>query len=132
MQWHTKITKTRCLFKLVCILTSFGGLMVTFFNKPAAQLKAAGIDDRGAKVVELALTNGKVTNSDVQKLLNVSKPTATRILSSLADYLVITGTRGKGTYYSVKGLAIGSNRHFEHFVFLIEIKMCNCTVLQTS
>lgn len=31
-----------------------------------------------------------------------------RIFSSLSDYLVITGTRGKGTYYSIKGLSIGS------------------------
>ena len=88
--------------------TSFGGLMITFYNSPAAQLKEAGIDDRGIAVVNYVLAEKKVTNSDVQKLLKVSKPTATRILSSLSDYLVITGTRGKGTYYSIKGLSIGS------------------------
>lgn len=87
---------------------SLGGLMVTFFSSPAAQLKEAGIDERGIAVVNYVLAEKKVTNSDVQQLLNVSKPTATRILSSLSDYLVITGTRGKGTYYSIKGLSIGS------------------------
>lgn len=88
--------------------TSFGGLMVTFFNSPAAQLKEAGVDERGIAIVNYVLAERKVTNSDVQKLLKVSKPTATRILASLSDCLVVTGTRGKGTYYSIKGLTIGS------------------------
>ena len=73
-----------------------------------ASCSKAGIDERGIAVVNYVLAEKKVTNSDVQKLLNVSKPTATRILSSLSDYLVITGTRGKGTFYSIKGLSIGS------------------------
>lgn len=93
--------------------TSFGGLMVTFFNNPADQLKEAGIDERGITIINYVLTENRVTNSDVQKLLNVSKPTATRILVSLSDYLVITGTRGKGTFYSIKGLTIGSSRGAE-------------------
>ena len=88
--------------------TSFGGLMVTFFNSPAAQLKEAGVDERGIAIVNYVLAEKKVTNSDVQKLLNVSKPTATRLLASLSDYLAVTGTRGKGTFYSIKGLTIGS------------------------
>jgi len=82
--------------------------MVTFFNSPAAQLKEAGIDDRGVAIVNYVLAEKKITNSDVQKLLNVSKPTASRLLASLSDYLVVTGTRGKGTFYSIKGLTIGS------------------------
>ena len=87
---------------------SFGGLMVTFFNNPSVQLKDAGIDERGAIIIKRVLDQKRITNSDVQKLLNVSKPTATRLLSSLSDYLLVTGTRGKGTYYSIKGLTIGS------------------------
>ena len=82
--------------------------MVTFFNNPAVQLKEAGIDERGAIIIKSVLDQKRITNSDVQKLLNVSKPTATRLLSSLSDYLIVTGTRGKGTYYSIKGLTIGS------------------------
>lgn len=88
--------------------TSFGGLMVTFFNNPVVQLKEAGIDERGIAIINYVLAEKRVTNSDVQKLLNVSKPTATRILSSLLNYLVLTGTRGKGAFYSIKGLTIGS------------------------
>ena len=88
--------------------TSFGGLMVTIFNNPASQLKGAGIDERCIAVINYALTQKKISNSDVQKLLSVSKPTATRILSSLSKYLEISGTRGKGTFYTIKGLTIGS------------------------
>lgn len=88
---------------------SLGGLMVTFFSSPAAQLKEAGIDERGIAVVNYVLAEKKVTNSDVQQLLNVSKPTATRILSSLSDYLVITGTRGKGTTTPSKGFQLAHN-----------------------
>ena len=90
--------------------TSFGGLMITFFNNPAVQLKEAGIDERGALIIKSVLDQKRITNSDVQKLLNVSKPTATRLLSSLSDYLIVTGTRGKGTYYTIKGLTIGSQK----------------------
>ena len=105
--------------------TSFGGLMVTFFNNPAAQLKEAGIDKRGVAIVNYVLSEKKVTNSDVQKLLKVSKPTATRILASLSDYLVVTGTRGKGTFYSIKGLTIGSQTNSGEEV-LIEKKQISC------
>ena len=83
--------------------------MVTFFNNPAVQLKEAGIDGRGAIVVNHALRTGKVTNSDVQSLLKVSKPTATRLLASLSRYLELNGTTGRGSYYSIKGLTKGSN-----------------------
>ena len=89
--------------------TSFGGLMVTFFNSPVAQLKEAGVDERGILVVNHALKTGRVTNSDVQELAKVSKPTATRLLSSLTRYLELKGTTGKGTYYVIKGLTKGSN-----------------------
>lgn len=89
--------------------TSFGGLMVTFFNSPAAQLKEAGVDERSILVVNHALKTGRVTNSDVQELAKVSKPTATRLLASLTRYLELKGTTGKGTYYVIKGLTKGSN-----------------------
>ena len=89
--------------------TSFSGLMVTFFSSPAAQLKEAGISDRGIQAIEFALSNGKITNSDVQEIAKVSKPTATRLLTSLSDFLELKGTTGKGTYYVIKGLTKGSN-----------------------
>ena len=87
---------------------SLGGLMVTFFSSPAAQLKEAGISERGIQAVEFALKNGRITNTDVQEMAKVSKPTATRLLTSLSDYLELKGTTGKGTYYAVKGLTKGS------------------------
>lgn len=88
--------------------TSFGGLMVTFYSSPTAQLKEAGISERGIQAVEFALRNGRITNTDVQEIAKVSKPTATRILASLSEYLEVKGTTGKGTYYIVKGLTKGS------------------------
>ena len=82
--------------------------MVTIFNNPTTQLKEAGIDERGIYVINYTLVQKKVSNSDVQRLLNVSKPTATRILTSLSNYLMVNGTRGKGTFYTIKGLTFGS------------------------
>ena len=88
--------------------------MVTFFSSPAAQLKEAGISDRGIQAIEFALSNGKITNSDVQEIAKVSKPTATRLLTSLSDFLELKGTTGKGTYYVIKGLTKGSNSDTEN------------------
>ena len=81
--------------------------MVTFFNNSAVQLKEAGIDERGVIVVYYALKTGRVTNSDVQGLFKVSKPTTTRLFASLSQYLEQRGTTGKRTYYSIKGLQDG-------------------------
>ena len=80
----------------------------TFYNSPVAQLKEAGISERGILAVEFALKNGRITNTDVQEMAKVSKPTATRLLTSLSNYLEVKGTTGKGTYYVVKGLTKGS------------------------
>lgn len=49
-------------------------------------------------------------NIDVQEMAKVSKPTATRLLASLSDYLEVKGTTGKGTHYVVKWLSNGSQR----------------------
>lgn len=50
-----------------------------------------------------------ITNTEVQKLSNVSKATATRYLSELEDeYLEKMGTTGVGTQYRLKGLTKGS------------------------
>ena len=47
-------------------------------------------------------------NIDVQEMAKVSKPTATRLLASLSDYLEVKGTTGKGTHYVVKWFTKGS------------------------
>lgn len=54
------------------------------------------------------MKNGRITNTDVQEMAKVSKPTATRLLASLSDYLEVKDTTGKGTYYVVKGFTKGS------------------------
>ena len=107
-QTQSKITIAEKLLPPV-FDTSLGGLMVTFYNSPAAQLKEAGVSERGIQAVEFALMNGRITNTDVQEIAKVSKPTATRLLASLSNYLELKGTTGKGTYYTVKGLTKGSN-----------------------
>ena len=55
------------------------------------------------KVIDYTIKNGKVTNADVREILNVSKPTATRILASLSNYLKLAGTSGRGAYYTIIG-----------------------------
>lgn len=49
-------------------------------------------------------TNGRITNIECQKLLEVSKRTATNDLDELVQkgLLEKTGTRGPGTYYKIK------------------------------
>lgn len=69
---------------------------------------ANAIGGRIFLAVEFALKNGRITNTDVQEMAKVSKPTATRLLASLSDYLEVKGTTGKGTYYVVKGFTKGS------------------------
>ena len=50
-----------------------------------------------------------ITNSEVQKLCDVSKATATRYLNELEEsFIEKTGSTGVGTSYHLKGLAMGS------------------------
>lgn len=49
------------------------------------------------------LENGEITNSDVQRILNISRRTATRYLAELqSHFLVQIGAVGKGTFYKAK------------------------------
>ena len=57
-----------------------------------------GKDDNGNVVIN----NGSINNSDVQKLLYVSKPTATRLLKQSEKWLKKLGERGQGTNYVIK------------------------------
>lgn len=88
--------------------TSYGGLMITFYNSPVTQIINDGYDQRDADIIEFVLANGKVTNADVQRIANVSKPTATRLLNGLSQYLISNGSRGKGAYYTLNTELIGS------------------------
>ena len=63
-----------------------------------------GINPNLALIVEYVIENGEITNSIVQKILNVSKPTATRYLNILESaYLSKIGETGVGTIYILKG-----------------------------
>lgn len=73
--------------------------LVAAGTAPAAQR----LDERYISVIEYAVQNGSINNTDVQNLLNVSKTTAYRILSQLNDWLEVQGTTGKGTHYIIKG-----------------------------
>ena len=79
-----------------------GGLMLTYYANVRNQLLAENVDERLIRIVEYVATNGKVTNSEIQKLLTVSKVTATRLIWKADKWLAQQGVTGKGTYYVFK------------------------------
>ena len=89
-------------------LEMISGLMITYYTDVRSQLLAQRVDERYISVIEYAAQNGSINNTDVQKLLNVSKTTAYRILSQLDNWLEIQGTTGKGTHYIIKGFTKSS------------------------
>lgn len=91
-------------------LEMLSGLMITYYTDVRSQLLAQRIDERYISVIEYVAENGRVTNSDVQNLLGVSKPTASRILQQMNDWLEMQGKVGKGTYYIPKWLTNVSPR----------------------
>lgn len=78
-------------------------MTLTFYSDTHSQLSAEGLDENSIKVIQYILQNGSITNTEVKQLLNVSKPTATRILQSLQSKLERIGLTGKGTSYILKG-----------------------------
>jgi ATP-dependent DNA helicase RecG len=61
------------------------------------------------KIVLHVQANETITNSQVQKLCDVSKATATRYLNDLENHLIEkVGTTGVGTLYVLKGLSKAS------------------------
>lgn len=85
------------------ILEMLNGLMITYYTDVRSQLAAQSVEEKYIPIIEYAVKNGSVTNSEVQSILGVSKPTASRVLQQLTSWLDIQGTTGKGTYYIVKG-----------------------------
>ena len=72
-------------------------------------LKTKGLKEELRKIVLHVQEFGEITNSEVQKICDVSKATATRYLNELEEvYLEKIGTTGVGTAYVLKGLNIGS------------------------
>jgi ATP-dependent DNA helicase RecG len=67
-------------------------------------LNTIGINQRQIKAILFAKKNGKITNSDYQKICDVSRQTASRDLSNLLDekhLLKRTGDVGAGTTYKL-------------------------------
>lgn len=80
------------------------GIIVEFYTYAEKELKNKGLKDWQVKIVLYVQDKGAITNTEVQKLCNVSKRTASTYLSDLEHvYIEKTGTTGKGTIYTLKG-----------------------------
>lgn len=82
-----------------------GGLLVTLFKHYTEdQLVKMGLNERQIKAVFYVIENGKVTNSQYQKICRVSKATATRDISNLETkkVLVNKGTKGSSAVYELQ------------------------------
>lgn len=70
----------------------------------AEHLQTLGLNDRQVKAVLFAKENGKITNSEYQKLNDCSRNTASNDLTDLTekDILKPSGQRGAGAFYTLK------------------------------
>ena len=84
------------------VIQNVGGLMLTYYTNAHTQLKSENIDGKIIQIIEYVIANGSINNSEVQKLLNTSKPTATRLLKQTEIWLKKQGERGQGTIYVLK------------------------------
>jgi ATP-dependent DNA helicase RecG len=82
-----------------------GGILVSLFKDKysSEQLKSLGLNERQITAVEYVKANGKITNNELQQLLDLSERTILRELEDLVknDILVRKGER-KGTFYELK------------------------------
>ncbi|WP_246601670.1 ATP-binding protein [Hymenobacter profundi] len=81
------------------------GMVVEFVRYTEAYLRTQGLRPELIPLVLYVQEHGVLTNSLVQQLTGLSKPTATRYLTELekTGYLQKTGTRGTGTAYHLVG-----------------------------
>jgi len=84
------------------IIETDGGIMVTYYNDVERQVSAMGLEERMYPILNYVLKNKRITNSEAQRLLSISKPTATRLLKKLDGILELIGTRGQGSYYRLR------------------------------
>ena len=87
------------------IIEIVSGLMITYYTDVHSQLIAQKIDEKYFPIIEFVVKNGKITNSDVQQMLNISRTSAYRVLQQLSDLLEMQGTTGVSTYYALKGFS---------------------------
>jgi len=80
---------------------------VTFYKDKwnEENLRKFGLNERQVKAVLYVKENRKITNSEYQELVDISKATATRDLIMLVDNGIFLqhGGTGKGTIYKLKG-----------------------------
>jgi ATP-dependent DNA helicase RecG len=72
-------------------------------------LKEIGLNERQIKAVMYVKTKKRITNQEYQEIFKVSKRTATNDLDKLVQNNLFekVGTKGKGTFYAIKGVIIG-------------------------
>ena len=85
------------------IIEIVSGLMITYYTDIYSQLKAKKIAEKFFPIIEFVVNNGKITNTDVQKILKTNRTSAYRILQQLSDILEMQGHTGVATYYTLKG-----------------------------
>lgn len=83
------------------IVETKDGMRVTHYTDVNAQVHDMGAEERAIPILEHVLKNHRVTNGDVQKMLGVSKPTATRLLQKLNLILEQVGY-GAGSFYKIR------------------------------
>lgn len=85
---------------------SWGGVMVTFLKDIYSEdlLKRQNLNERQVKAILFIKRRGRITNSSYQELNATSHRTAARDLQELVekDFIVRSGTTGKGTYYVLR------------------------------
>ena len=97
---YRKIVKSVLEHKqLPPVIKDMGGLMLTYYSNFYTQLRAENIDEKVIQIIEYVITNGSISNSEVQKLLKVSKPTATRLLKQTEKWLNMKNVGRKGIVY---------------------------------
>lgn len=64
--------------------------MITYYSDVQSQLKALKIEEKHFPIIEHVVQHGSITNTEVQKIMKVSKATATRTLKSLNSFLEIS------------------------------------------
>ncbi len=83
-----------------------GGLLVTLFKDQytEGQLSKLGLNDRQVKAVLYVKENGKITNSQYQRICHISKATATRDIKKLEakSIFINKGTKGSSAVYELQ------------------------------
>lgn len=78
------------------------GLMVTLYCDKMKQMRTMGLDERQMAIVDYILEHGRVTNVNVQRMFNVSRVTALRLLSGLSALVELVGGKGVESHYVMK------------------------------